>query len=73
MKAGGQFSWDRAIGPELLEGLGRGTEGGFVVDLRAAKYKQSAGPVTIKSPSALARRSTSINFSTFACANDFFK
>ena len=30
--------------PALLLRLGRGTDGGFVVHLRAAKYKQSAGP-----------------------------
>jgi len=44
MKVGGQFSWDSSIGDELLDVLGKGTEGGFVVDLKAAKYKQSAGP-----------------------------
>ena len=30
--------------PPLPLRLGRGTDGGFVVHLRAAKYKQSAGP-----------------------------
>lgn len=29
---------------EDLEGRGSGTEGGLVVDLRAAKYRHSAGP-----------------------------
>ena len=44
LKAGGQFSYDSSICGELLEALGKGTEGGLVVDLKAAKYKQSAGP-----------------------------
>jgi hypothetical protein len=73
MNAGGQLSYESSIGVEDFEALGRGTEGGFVVDRNAAKYRHSAGPVIIKSPSGLANTSTSINFSTFACANDDFR
>ncbi len=44
MKAGGQFSYESCIGAERFEDRGNGTDGGFVVDRKAAKYKQSAGP-----------------------------
>jgi hypothetical protein len=44
----GQLFSDRSVvmpaTPALLLRLGRGTDGGLVVHLRAAKYKQSAGP-----------------------------
>jgi len=76
VNAGGQFSAERSRGTledvmELdLPVRGRGTEGGSVVQRRAAKYKHKAGPVIIKSPSALARRSTSTSFSSLACVKD---
>ena len=44
----GQLFSDRSVvmpaAPALPPRFGRGTDGGFVVHLRAAKYKQSAGP-----------------------------
>lgn len=36
-KAGGQLSTDSSCGSDDLVERGNGTEGGFVVDLRAAK------------------------------------
>ena len=54
MKGGGQFSYESSIGvddddddDDLLD-RGRGTEGGFVVHLNAAKYKHNAGPSSKK-------------------------
>jgi len=48
MKGIGQLCSDKSVViptiPPLPLRLGRGTDGGFVVHLRAAKYKQSAGP-----------------------------
>lgn len=49
---------------------GKGTDGGFVVDRRAAKKRQSAGPVIIKSASALLNKSSSRSLSAFACVSD---
>jgi len=47
-KAIGQLFSDKSVimpeTPALLLRLGRGTDGGLVVHLRAAKYRQSAGP-----------------------------
>jgi hypothetical protein len=45
MKAGGQFSYESCIGAERFEDRDNDTDGGFVVDRKAAKYRQSAGPV----------------------------
>lgn len=47
---GGQFSYESSIGWEDLdfEERGSGTEGGFVVLRKAAKYKHSAGPRKFK-------------------------
>lgn len=45
MKAGGQFSCDRSSGADVFVWRGRGTEGGDVVHLNAAKYKHRAGPI----------------------------
>ena len=46
-KGGGQFSYERSIGIDDLDDddRGRGTEGGWVVQRNAAKYKHNAGPV----------------------------
>ena len=48
MKGGGQFSYERSIGVDDDDDddvdRGRGTEGGFVVHRKAAKYKHNAGP-----------------------------
>ena len=44
MNAGGQFSVDSSIGCDLLLCRGSGTDGGSVVQRRAAKYRHSAGP-----------------------------
>lgn len=44
MKAGGQFSGERSSCSADLDERGKGTEGGVVVDRRAAKYKHNAGP-----------------------------
>lgn len=45
-KTSGQFDSDRSFGVLDVDLLrrGSGTEGGFVVERRAAKYKHSAGP-----------------------------
>jgi hypothetical protein len=42
--AGGQFVSERSVGARVLSRRGRGTEGGDVVHLNAAKYKHNAGP-----------------------------
>ena len=73
VNAGGQFSKDRSVGTEELPwplDLGKGTEGGLVVQRKAAKYKQRAGPVIMTSPSALLNSSSSTSLSTFAWVKD---
>lgn len=45
LKAEGQLLRDRSVGGALfLLSRGRGTDGGFVVDRSAAKYRHNAGP-----------------------------
>ena len=43
-KAGGQLAADSSVGNEVSVLRGSGTEGGFVVLRRAAKYRHNAGP-----------------------------
>jgi hypothetical protein len=44
VKAGGQLSAVSSIGGDDLLIRGSGTEGGLVVQRRAAKYRHNAGP-----------------------------
>ena len=45
LNAVGQLLSERSVGGALfLFRRGRGTDGGFVVDLSAAKYRHNAGP-----------------------------
>jgi len=44
-KAGGQLSAESSICCDVFVLRGSGTEGGLVVQRRAAKYRHSAGPV----------------------------
>lgn len=48
--AGGQLERERSLGVILFAFVnrGRGTDGGLVVDLRAAKYKHNAGPTYVQ-------------------------
>ena len=48
MKDCGQFSGDRSSGADVFVLRGRGTEGGDVVHLSAAKYRHRAGPWRVR-------------------------
>lgn len=48
-KGTGQLERERSVGGERdLVRRGSGTEGGFVVERSAAKYRHSAGPVNVQ-------------------------
>jgi hypothetical protein len=70
LKARGTVSEERSVGgvPGGRTEGGRGMLGGVVLDRKAAKYKQRAGPETMISASALARVSSSRSLSALACA-----
>ena len=70
-KSGGQVSLERMRGAPSIPGIGQ--DGGVVLLRRAAKYKQSAGPQIITSASALARVSSSMIFSNFACEREYWR
>lgn len=70
MNVGGQFVGLRSIGSPPPFERGRGTLGGLVVHLSAAKYKHRAGPVTMRSASALSSKAGSSSRSAFACVRD---
>lgn len=68
LKVWGTVSEERTVGgaPGGRTEGGSGILGGVVLDRKAAKYRQSAGPATIMSASALANVSSSRSLSAFA-------